>query len=193
MKSWVHDFPDRKCKVYLLHGNLSEEQLHHLYENEKIKCYVTTTHGEGFGLPVFEAVYSGVPVVAPAWSGHVDFLYKKETKKNGKVVKKPLFTKVKYTLEKVQENAVWEEVIVPESKWAFSDQKSYQKCLRNVYEAYASKKKMAEELKEYIHEEMSEEKIHEKYVEVINRFCAPEVFEVSDWLKEIENNLETHD
>jgi hypothetical protein len=37
---------NRKCKVYLLHGNLSEKELHSLYGNEKIKTYVTTTRGE---------------------------------------------------------------------------------------------------------------------------------------------------
>ena len=104
-----------------------------------------------------------------------------------------MFTKVRYNLEKVQQNAVWENVIEPESKWAFTDEKSYKKSLRNVYEAYRSKKAMAEELKEYIEEEMSEEKIYQKYVDVINAIQPPEVFEVSEWLQEIENNLETHD
>tara|TARA_R100000315_G_C5170074_1_gene98132 strand:+ start:192 stop:656 length:465 start_codon:yes stop_codon:yes gene_type:complete len=154
---------------------------------------VTTTHGEGFGLPIFEAAYSGLPVIAPAWSGHVDFLYKKYKKKNGKVDKKPLFTKVKYSLEKVQSNAVWENVIEADSKWAFSDEKSYKKSLRNVYSAYRSKEAMADELKEYVEEEMSEEKIYQKYVDVINKVYPPEVFEVSEWLQEIENNLETHE
>ncbi len=193
MKHWIQKLKDKKCKVYLLHGNLNEEQIHHLYNHDKIKCYVTTTHGEGFGLPIFEAAYSGLPVVAPAWSGHVDFLYKKFKKKNGKPDKKPLFTKVKYELEKVQQNAVWENVIVEDSKWAFSDQKSFKKALRNVYDAYSSKRAMASELKEYLHDEMSEEKIHEKYIDVINKVYPPEVFEVTDWLSQIEGNLETHD
>ena len=120
-------------------------------------------------------------------------LYKKFKKKNGKPDKKPLFTKVKYNLEKVQSNAVWEHVIEAESKWAFSDEKSYKKSLRNVYDAYQGKKAMADELKEYIVEEMSEEKIYQKYVDIVNELYPPEVFEVSEWLQEIENNLETHE
>ena len=134
-----------------------------------------------------------MPVVAPAWSGHTDFLYKKYTKKNGKKDKKPLFTKVKFQLQKIQENAVWEHVLEKESRWAFSDEKSYKKCLRNVIEAYANKKSMAKELKEYVCEEMTEEIIHKKYIDIINSIYPPEVFEVSDWLKEIENNMETHE
>ena len=59
----------------MIHGNMSDDEVHALYTDPKVKAYVTATHGEGFGLPIFEAAYSGLPVVAPAWSGHVDFLY----------------------------------------------------------------------------------------------------------------------
>ena len=48
----------------------------HLYNNPKIKCFISCTHGEGFGRPLLEAAQSGKPIVAPGWSGHVDFLHK---------------------------------------------------------------------------------------------------------------------
>jgi len=192
-RQYLAPFADRKCKIYLLHGALTEEELHSLYVMDSTKAYVTTTHGEGFGLPIFEAVYSGLPVLAPAWSGHVDFLYKRYIKKNGKNDKKPLFSKVKYSLEKVQEHVHWENIIIPNSRWAFSDQKSFKKGLRNIYETHGHKKKLALELKEYIEQEFAEEKIHNKYVEAVNSVYPPEVFEVSEWLKEIENNIEVHE
>ena len=44
---------ERKCKIYLLHGNLTESEIHSLYTHPKIKAYVSTTHGEGYGLPIF--------------------------------------------------------------------------------------------------------------------------------------------
>ena len=46
-----------------------------LYAHPKIKAYVSLTHGEGYGLPLFEAAYHGIPIIAPDWSGHLDFLY----------------------------------------------------------------------------------------------------------------------
>ena len=58
-----------------MQGDLSESEVHSLYTNPSIKCYVTTTHGEGYGLPIFEAAYSGLPIVATDWSGHLDFLW----------------------------------------------------------------------------------------------------------------------
>ena len=61
--------------VYLLHGDLTDVEMNELYNHPRVKAHISLTHGEGFGLPIFEAAYSGLPVVAPAWSGHVDFLY----------------------------------------------------------------------------------------------------------------------
>ena len=70
----LNHFPeDRKCKVYLLHGNLTEEEMAGLYQHPKIKAYVSTSHGEGFGLPAFEAVCNGLPVISPNWGGVRDF------------------------------------------------------------------------------------------------------------------------
>ena len=84
---------DAKCKIYLLHGNMSEEEMAGLYTHPKIKALVSTTHGEGFGLPLFEAVCNGLPVIAPKWSGHVDFLLA-PLKEDGKVRMRNHFTSI---------------------------------------------------------------------------------------------------
>ena len=60
--------------IYLIHGDFTDEQMNELYNHPKVKTHITFTHGEGFGRPLLEAAQSGKPVVAPGWSGHVDFL-----------------------------------------------------------------------------------------------------------------------
>jgi glycosyltransferase involved in cell wall biosynthesis len=75
LKSLLSNFPDRKCSITLLHGHLSEAQLESIYNHPKIKAIVSTTHGEGFGLPLLEAAVNSLPVIATDWSGHTDFLY----------------------------------------------------------------------------------------------------------------------
>ena len=62
--------------VYLLHGDLTDDEMNGLYNHPKVKAHVTLTHGEGFGRPVLEATISGKPVIATNWSGHLDFLHK---------------------------------------------------------------------------------------------------------------------
>ena len=62
--------------VYLLHGDFTDNEMNELYNHPKVKAHVNLTHGEGFGRPLLEASISQKPVIAPNWSGHVDFLNK---------------------------------------------------------------------------------------------------------------------
>ena len=41
----LSNYPGAKCKVYLLHGDLTLAQMNSLYINPKVKAYVTHTHG----------------------------------------------------------------------------------------------------------------------------------------------------
>jgi len=60
--------------IYLIHGELSEEELCELYAHEKVKAFVLAGN-EGFGLPYIEfSAVSGKPIIVSPWSGHIDFL-----------------------------------------------------------------------------------------------------------------------
>ena len=60
--------------IYILHGDLEDDEMNDLYNHPKVKVHVSFTHGEGFGRPLLEASLSAKPVIAPNWSGHIDFL-----------------------------------------------------------------------------------------------------------------------
>lgn len=66
--------------VYLLHGELEETEMNALFNHEKTKVHVSFTHGEGFGHPLLLSTLSGKPLLAPNWSGHLDFLNPKLAK-----------------------------------------------------------------------------------------------------------------
>jgi len=152
---------NRKCKIYLLHGDLSEPEIHSLYNNEKIKCYLTATHGEGYGLPIFEAAYSGMPIIATNWSGHLDFLSAK-IKEGKKEKNKPLFAKVDYEMKEIQKSAVWQGILMEGSKWAYPRENSFKKQLRNMYKNYGMYKKWATTLKSSLEKTHSESIVLEK-------------------------------
>ena len=94
--------------IYLIHGNLTEEELNSLYNHPKIKAMISFTHGEGYGRPLLEFGITGKPVIAPNWSGHVDFL-----SENGILLPGEL--------KKVHSSVVWENVIIKESSWFYVD------------------------------------------------------------------------
>lgn len=60
--------------VYLLHGELNDVEMNALLNHEKIIAHVSFTHGEGFGHPMLLSTLSGKPLLAPNWSGHLDYL-----------------------------------------------------------------------------------------------------------------------
>ncbi len=194
LEKMLKAIPDRKCKIYLLHGNLQEDEIHSLYKNNKIHTYVTTTRGEGFGLPIFEAAYSGMPVVAPAWSGHLDFLYMPvENRKSKKIKNTPMFLKTKYKLQPVNEDSIWENVIDADSKWAFSDEKSFKKNIRAAKKSYKLHKNNALELQEYLRNKLTHDNIAEKFEKAVNSVAPDDMIEIDNWLNEINKNLEVYD
>lgn len=118
-------YPDRKCKVYLLHGDMSDEEMHSLQTHPQIAALISLAHGEGFGLPIFEAAYSGTPVIATGWSGQLDFLVDEAGKQN--------FYNVSFDLAPVQDEVVWDGVLIKESMWAYAREQSAKERMRDCY------------------------------------------------------------
>ena len=168
LANFMSGYPDRKCKVYLLHGNIADEQMVSLYKNEKIKAIVSTSHGEGFGLPLFEAAQAGLPVIAPNWGGQKDFLYMPvKNKKSKKEKLRPMFTKVEFALGAVQPEAVWENVIIPESMWCYPKERSFKQGLRKVYGEYGLAKSQAKKLQKYVADVFNEDKQYDAFVSAL--------------------------
>ena len=153
----LRPYSDRKCSVSLLHGDLSEGQMRALYEHDKIKAMVNISHGEGFGLPMFEAARLGLPIISVDWSGQVDFL-------------KDKFLKVKHELSPVQNHAVWDGVVERDSQWAYAEQGSYKMALRMMYKKYDEFKTQAETLKSDIDANFNDKVLYKLFVDSILGF-----------------------
>ena len=158
LKNIMSSYPDAKCKIHLLHGYMTEQEMNGLYTHPKIKALVSLTHGEGFGLPLFEAAYNGLPVIATNWSGHLDFLHMPTTNKRGKTKVKPMFSRIAYELKEVKKSAVWPGVIDTDAKWAFAEKGSYKMKLRDAFKDIGRHKSEAKKLQKYIIENFTEEK-----------------------------------
>ena len=62
------DYP----KINLITQSLSDEKMRELYVYGD--AYVSLTHGEGFGLTMFEAGLAGKPVIATGMGGNMEFM-----------------------------------------------------------------------------------------------------------------------
>jgi glycosyltransferase involved in cell wall biosynthesis len=65
---------DNLPNVHLMYGELTDKEMNSLYNHPKVKAFVTFTHGEGQGDPILQATMAGKPVLAPRWSGQLDYL-----------------------------------------------------------------------------------------------------------------------
>ncbi|MGH9190525.1 MAG: glycosyltransferase [Acidimicrobiales bacterium] len=59
--------------VVMSNPEFADAQMGALYRSAD--CFVLPTRGEGFGMPVLEAMACGLPTIATAWSGPADFLH----------------------------------------------------------------------------------------------------------------------
>jgi hypothetical protein len=110
--------------IYVLHGDLTDVEMNELYNHPKVKAHVTFTHGEGFGRPLLEAVFSEKPIIAPKWSGHLDFLHEKHT------------TLLPGGLVKVPKDGLQNGLVVDGAHWFTVDYGFASKILKDVFDSY---------------------------------------------------------
>jgi hypothetical protein len=112
--------------IYLLHGDLTDDEMNTLYNHEKVKALVSFTKGEGYGRPIAEFITSGKPVVVSGWSGHVDFV-------------NPAFhTYLDGELKPIHKSAVWEGILNEGSSWFNVNYQSAAETLQKMYKKYNS-------------------------------------------------------
>lgn len=176
MKILLENYKDRKCSVYLLHGDLTSGQMSGLYSHDKIKGMINIAHGEGFGLPMFEAAREGLPITTIGWSGQLDFLHH-----DGQ----DYFNKVDYTLQPIQKEAHWPGVLEADAMWAMADQGSYKMALRKAYKNYDKMSSKAKDLKALVEERFSDDVLFKGFVSAVNG----EEIDIDSWLEELEGEL----
>ena len=148
-------FGDNCPTVYLLHGDMAPEELNQLYNHSKVKVHVSFTHGEGYGRPLLEASLSGKPVIAPNWSGHIDFLSAHSILLPG-------------DLRKVHPSAVWKDVIIPESSWYYVNYGYASKIFKQVFKKYKDFLPNAKKQSKLSREQFSLTKMQDEFMKIFN-------------------------
>ena len=141
--------------VYLLHGSLSTEEMNKLYNHPKVKCFVSLTHGEGFGRPLLEASMCGLPVITSGWSGQMDFLSETDSMLLGG------------ELVQVPKSQVWKDIVIPESQWFNVNEQQAYKAMNYCFTNYDEVKEKALNLMKINREKFTLDKMTEKLDEII--------------------------
>jgi hypothetical protein len=110
-------------KIYLLHGEFTDEEMNYLYNHPKVKAMVNLTKGEGFGRPLLEFSLVKKPLIVSYWSGQTDFLDNE------------LICGVGGTLTNVHPSAA-NQFLLKESQWFSPDHGQIGFYLKDVFENY---------------------------------------------------------
>ena len=119
-----HNVDGKLPNVYFLHGDFTDDEMNQLYNHPKVKAHITLTHGEGFGRPLLEATISQKPVIAPNWSGHVDFLTKN------------LAVLLDGELQNVEKGAVPDDMLTEGAQWFTVNYQQTSAVMKDVYKSY---------------------------------------------------------
>jgi glycosyltransferase involved in cell wall biosynthesis len=142
--------------VYLVHGELSDEEINELNNHPKVKAFVSFTKGEGYGRPLLEASITGKPVIASAYSGHLDFLDNE------------LSIMLPGELKQIHGSAVVQDMLIPESAWFTVNYERASKVLVDVYKNYNKYIDNAKKQSYRSRTEFSLEKMGEKLLSILD-------------------------
>ena len=141
-------------KIHLVHGNLSQSEMASIYASDKVKCFLSITRGEGYGLPLVDAAAAGVPVIATNWSGHLDFL------NMGK------FIPISYNLVDIPDSRIDNRIFFKGFRWADPLEDDFKIKVKKFRKQPELPKEWAAEMSKKIRERYCEESIMRMYDDI---------------------------
>jgi glycosyltransferase involved in cell wall biosynthesis len=144
-------------KIHLLHGNLSPSEIAGLYNHKDVKCFLSLTRGEGFGLPLLEASACALPVMTTNWSAHLDFL------NLGK------FIPINYSLIEIPDEKVDNRIFLNGMKWAQPLEDDFKKKVLKFRNRSDIPKKWAQDLSRQVRSKFTASTIMLMYDDALDR------------------------
>jgi len=165
--------------IYLIHGEMTDDEMNQLNNDNKVKAFVSFTKGEGYGRPLAEAAITGKPVITTNWSGHIDFIRPEYNVLIGS------------ELKNVHESTA-NNFLLKESSWFNINTDIASRAMKDVFKHYKKYFESSRKQTQYLKDNWS----FDKMVEKINTFMpietlAPKNVDVKlPKLKKIGDNLE---
>jgi len=149
-------FPKVKLpNIYLLHGELTDLEMNALYNHPKIKAMISFTKAEGFGRPLLEFATSGKPIIAPYYSGPVDFL------------KKDFICVLPGSLTQIHGSAA-NDFLIKQANWFTVDYNYAGKMMKEVLKNYKKWKELAKRQRYFVNSTFTKSAVSAVYEKVLN-------------------------
>ena len=152
--------------IYLVHGEMTDDEMNQLNNDNKIKAFVSFTKGEGYGRPLAEAAITGKPTIVSNWSGHVDFIHPEYNVLIGG------------ELKNVHESAS-NNFLLKESQWFDINTDIASRAMKDIFKNYKKYWEVSRKQTQYLKDNWSFDKMVEKLNTLLPKVeAAPKVQEL---------------
>ena len=141
--------------VYLLHGDLADEEMNLLYNHPKVKAMVSFTKAEGYGRPLLEFATTGKPIIAPHYSGQADFL------------KKEFICALPGGLTEIHPSAQ-NEFLIADAKWFTPDYTYASKMFKEIEKNYKKWQELAKRQRYFVNSTFTKTAVAAVYEKVLS-------------------------
>ena len=161
IKDFTNEYGDGCPPIHLVWGDLSEEELNSLYNDEKVKAKIMFTKGEGYGRPLAEFATTGKPIIVSNWSGFKDFLPEENT------------VYLEGELKQVHKSSQ-NKFLLKEAKWFYVDYSKAAAKIFDVHKNYKTYLSKSKGLKSNINSNFTLSKMTEKLGSILEKYVKVE-------------------
>ena len=153
----LKSFGDKCPSVYLIHGDMEENDMSNLYHHPKVKAMISFAKGEGYGRPMAEFTLTGKPIIASGWSGQLDFLPAENA------------VLLEGSLTPVHESAA-DQFCMKEAQWFSVNYSNAANKLYDVYNNYNTYSKQSEGLKSNTLNNFTLDKMNDRFTQMLEHY-----------------------
>ena len=151
--------------IYLLHGEMTDDEMNQLNNDNKVKAFVSFTKGEGYGRPLAEAAITGKPVITTNWGGQRDFLHPDYNVLIGG------------ELTNVHSSSA-NQFLLPDSQWFSLNTEIASKAMKDVFKNYKHYWERSRKQTQYIKNNWSFDKMVEKLSSYLDKISIQKTVQV---------------
>lgn len=136
--------------IYLIHGEITDQEMNELYNHKKVKAMISLTKGEGYGRPLLEFTQSKKPLIVSGWSGQLDF------------ANAEFATLIPGNLTPIHPSAQVKDMLIEGSRWFSPDLGHAGGVMKDCFEDYGKYETNGKRLAYYCKENFSYDKMKYK-------------------------------
>lgn len=145
--------------IYVINGELSDDEMNVLYNHPKVKSFVSFTKGEAWGLPLAEFATTGKPIICSNYSGPVDFLSPEHS------------FLVPGALTNIDPSAA-NAFLPKEGQWFTVNYPMASQILKHVFDNYEKCLEKSRKQPKYIKDNFSLDKMTERLGELLDKYAT---------------------